>query len=108
MSEARLTRLKQIADLVLEQRSARLAEAGSARASVQARLAALDQWPGEGECAEPALQISWYRFEKWATPRRLELQREAAVCEANWLSALAEARRAFARVQVLNGLSQRR
>ncbi|MCB5409566.1 hypothetical protein [Pseudogemmobacter faecipullorum] len=108
MSDPRLVRLRQIADLVLEQRSERLAGAGAARAAVRARLAALDQWPDETERADTGLQISWYRFETWATPRRLELQRQAALCEAEWLNALGEARRAFARVQLLRQLKERK
>ena len=108
MSDEGLRRLRQMAELVLEQHSAKVAQASAAREAVRLRLAALDRMPEAAGQDNPALQMSWYLFETWAVPRRVELQRQAARCEADWLNALSEARRAFARVQLLSRLPVKR
>lgn len=104
MKDERLARLRQMAEMVLETRSAELARATARRDALRGQLAALDRLPPPG--ADLAASQSWFAFEQWASARRAEINLHLAAREAERLVQLQETRRAFGRSQVLGKLKK--
>ena len=104
MKDERLARLRQMAEMVLEARSAQLARATARRDALREQLTALDRLPPAD--AELAASQSWFAFEQWASIRRAEINLNLAAREAERLGQLQETRRAFGRSQVLGRLKK--
>lgn len=107
MTDRRITaNLAALADLVLQDRLARLRAAAAARAQTTARIAALAEVPAEGLDPLVAAQQS-LRYQQWADARRQELNLVLARQTATWMTAHAAATEAFGRVQVIEKLALR-
>lgn len=102
--DERLGRLRQMAGMVLETRSAELARVTGACDALRIQLAALDRLPPPG--ADLTASHSWFAFEQWASARRAEINLQLAAREAERLVRLEETRRAFGRSQVLSKLKK--
>lgn len=96
--------LAQLADLVLEDRLAKLRCAAAARAQTAAQIAALVETPAEGLDPVVAAQQS-LRYQRWADVRRQDLNLVLARQTAAWLSAHQAASHAFGRAEVTRTLA---
>lgn len=102
--DARLARLSEMADMVLQARSAELSRIAAAREALKAQLAALEApHPAEGLSPSATALVS-FDYETWASRRRADLNLQIAARQAEWLLHLDETRRAFGRAQVLQRL----
>lgn len=93
-----------LADLVLQDRLAKLRKAAAARMQTTAQISALAERPAEGLEPLVAAQQS-LRYQVWADARRQELNLVLARQTAAWMSAHASATEAFGRAQVIEKLS---
>ena len=97
-------RLAVLADLVLQDRLARLRAAAAARAQTMAQIAGLAEQPAEGLDPLVAAQQS-LRYQQWADARRQELNLVLARQTAVWMTAHGNATEAFGRAQVIGKLT---
>ncbi len=96
--------LAALADLVLQDRLAKLRGAALARAQTAAQISALAEAPAEGLDPLIAAQQS-LRYQRWADARRQELNLVLARQTAVWMTAHATATEAFGRAQVIEKLT---
>ncbi len=103
--DPRMQRLKLMADLVLDARSAALREAATRRQVLLAQLEGLEA-AARGPADDLSAARAAYAFEQWAAVRRSEINLRLAAAQADWLSHLDETRRAFGRTQVMDRLTE--
>lgn len=103
--DPRLQRLKVMASLVLDSRSAALREAATRRQALLAQLEGLEA-TSRGLADDLSAARAAYAFEQWAAIRRSEINLRLAAAQADWLSHLDETRRAFGRTQVMEALTE--
>lgn len=96
-------RLATLADLVLQDRLAKLRSAAAARAQTVAQIAGLGEQPAEGLDPLVAAQQS-LRYQQWADARRQELNLVLARQTAQWMTAHGAATEAFGRAHVIEKL----
>ncbi len=96
--------LAALADLVLQDRLAKLRSAAAARSQTASKIAALAETPAEGLDPLVAAQQS-LRYQRWADMRRQELNLVLARQTAAWMTAHAAASEAFGRAEVIEKLS---
>lgn len=94
-------RLHEMSALVLDARSAGLARAAAARDAIRKQLDDLNS-PLQPDVVDPVLHAASWAYEGWAAARRAELGIQLAARQAEWLELQAQARKAFARQQVLD------
>lgn len=92
-------RLAALADLVLQDRLAKLRRAATARTATQAQIAALAEAPAEGLDPVAAARQS-LQYQLWADARRQELNLVLARQTAQWMAEQMTATQAFGRAQV--------
>jgi hypothetical protein len=102
-----INRLRPLAQVILDQRLARLRDLATCKDRSLAQIAALDQplaAPGIGGVARDLVAL---RYQGWADQRRRELNLLLARQTADWVEARDAARLAFGRAEVLRTLGQR-
>jgi hypothetical protein len=99
----RMQRLRAMAALVLDARSAALREAATRRQSLLSQLEGLEA-ASRGPAEDLSAARAAYAFEQWAASRRSEINLRLATAQADWLSHLDETRRAFGRARVLENM----
>lgn len=101
--DPRLDRLVEMAEMVLDARSAGLRKAAATRLALLGQLEALEaQSQAMGD--DLASARAAYAFEQWAAVRRAEINTRLAAAQAEWMAQQDETRRAFGRRQVLSRL----
>lgn len=98
-------RLAVLADLVLQDRLAKLRKAAAARATTQAQIEGLAEAPAEGLDPLVAARQS-VQYQLWADARRQELNLVLARQTAQWMTAHAAAANAFGRAQVTERIAE--
>ncbi|MFE3836766.1 hypothetical protein [Pseudogemmobacter sonorensis] len=105
MTEKPLSRMVDMAGLLLEARSARLREAAARIAALQARLDDLGR-PASQDALDPVVAPSLFAYESWAALRRAELRAQLLKAQAEWQAHLGEACAAFGRKDALERVSR--
>jgi hypothetical protein len=103
----RLTRLLQMASMVLDARAQKLRAENATKEALQSQLAALEARPVEQQASWCATETSAFGYEQWAARRRAEINLKLAAQKARCLQAEAEARLAFGRKAVLGKMRER-
>ena len=100
-------RLQRMADMVFDERSARLRAAAERRDALRLQIDDLNHAP-PAEAADPAIAPFFFAYETWAAARRAEVNMQLAVAQADWLSRLDDVRQAFGRREVLERIARAR
>lgn len=99
----RLANLKALAEMVRDQKLAKLQVCAAARAATLNRLA--DLRPAEADPAESIAAVqARLRYEHWADLRRAEMNVVLARQTVQWMEAREDARTTFGRAEVLRQL----
>jgi hypothetical protein len=101
-----LTRLGQLANLLLDSRLAKLQAAARARQETEAQLAGLmTPPPAAAQVSEIASALAGLSYQRWADARRAELNMRLARQTVTWMEAREAAREAFGKKQALGGVA---
>lgn len=106
--EKDLSRLSDLAQLMLEHRLGRLRNTVDLLDQSRMQLSALDQTSQPADLALIAAARVELDYDRWADTRRAELNLVIARQTAAWLEARGEAQHAYGRVQALKGLAAKR
>ena len=105
---AQLLQLKHLADLMLDSQLAQVRAAAAAKATSEARLAALAQPVAAPDgIGEIAASLATLGYQRWADARRAEVNLALARQTVAWIEACDAARLSFGRKQALQGLADR-
>ncbi len=103
---AQLLQLKHLADLMLDSQLAQVRATAAAKATSEARLAALARpVAGPEGIGDIAAGLAALGYQRWADARRAELNLALARRTAAWIEACDAARLSFGRKQALQGLA---
>lgn len=103
----RITRLRSLADLLLEVRLSELQTAAAARAASLDRLADLDRTSQPTDLPDIAAAEVELRYQRWADQRRADINLVLARQTADWIEARSAAGLAFGKAQALQGLAKK-
>jgi hypothetical protein len=104
---AQLAALRQLTDLMLDQRLLDLRKAQQAQQETRGLIAALDQISQAADCALPAAARAELLYQSWAEARRKDLNLTLARQSVTEIEARAAASVAFGKQRVVSGLQQR-
>lgn len=103
-----VTKLAQLAELVLDSRLSELHAAARAKQDCEKQLAGLAQIPQSENALEGvAAELAGLNYQRWADARRQELNQVLARRTVTWIEARDHARTAFGKRQVLEKIAAR-
>jgi len=108
MSRAKdITRLSEVAQLMLDHRLGALRSAAAELERSRMQLAAINAAAAPADLPPVAAERVALQYERWADVRRSELNLVIARQTVQWMEARGDAQTAFGRLQALQGLADR-